>query len=225
MSQCLTVYFNAWRPRWHRQHFADDMFHRIFFNEDVWISIKISLKFGPKCPINNISALVQIMAWRPPGDKLLSEPMMVSLPTHICVTRAQWVKFIWMSVVPFYMCWPDGVIQDNQIIPTKCHRTSSVKNTENYMLLRRKLNLCWSYGSMDILSPSFYLLNKLLILTSYHRVQGTEEELGKYIFLIIHVVIYVCISVYLGVYIRNNNVCAWLSHQRNYELEGNNSKR
>ena len=32
------------------------------------------------------------MAWRCPGDKPLSEPKMVSLPTHICVTRPQWVK-------------------------------------------------------------------------------------------------------------------------------------
>ena len=45
-----------------------------------------------KGPINNIPALVQIMAWRRPGDKRLSEPMMVSLLTHICVTRSQWVK-------------------------------------------------------------------------------------------------------------------------------------
>ena len=32
------------------------------------------------------------MAWRRPRDKPLSEPMMVSLLTHICVTRPQWVK-------------------------------------------------------------------------------------------------------------------------------------
>ena len=32
------------------------------------------------------------MAWRRPGDKPLSEPMMVRLPTHICVTRPQWVN-------------------------------------------------------------------------------------------------------------------------------------
>ena len=51
--------------------------------------IKISLKFVPMGPINNIPALVQIMAWRLPGDKPLSEPMMVSLLTHICVTRPQ----------------------------------------------------------------------------------------------------------------------------------------
>ena len=60
-----------------------------FLNENVRISIEISLKFGPKDPINNIPALVQIMAWRRPGDKPLSEPIMVRLLTHICVTRPQ----------------------------------------------------------------------------------------------------------------------------------------
>ena len=65
------------------------------FIECVSILIKISLKFVPKGPINNITALVQIMAWRRPGDKPLSEPMMVNLPTHICVTRPQWVKAVW----------------------------------------------------------------------------------------------------------------------------------
>ena len=40
-----------------------------FLNENLWIMIKISLKFLPKGPNNNIPALVQIMAWRQPGDK------------------------------------------------------------------------------------------------------------------------------------------------------------
>ena len=84
--------FNTLRPRRNEQHFADNIFKHIFFNENVWISIKIPLKFVPKGPINNIPALVQIMAWRQSGDKPLSEPMMVSLPTHICVTRTQWVN-------------------------------------------------------------------------------------------------------------------------------------
>ena len=56
--------------------------------------IEISLKFVPKGPINNIPALVQIMAWHQPGDKPLSEPMMVRLPTHICVTRPQRVNTV-----------------------------------------------------------------------------------------------------------------------------------
>ena len=39
-----------------------------------------------------IPALLQIMAWCWPGDKPLSEPMMFSLRTHICVTRPRWVN-------------------------------------------------------------------------------------------------------------------------------------
>ena len=83
---------NTLRPRQNGRHFADDIFKCIIVNENLWIPITISLKFVPKGPINNIPALVQIMAWRRPGDKPLSEPMMVRLPTHICVTRPQWVN-------------------------------------------------------------------------------------------------------------------------------------
>ena len=50
------------------------------------------MKFVPKGPINNVLALVQIMACRLVGAKSLSEPMMVRLLTHICVTRPQWVN-------------------------------------------------------------------------------------------------------------------------------------
>ena len=88
---------NLLRPRQNGRHFADDTLNRIFLNENVRISIKISLKFAPKGPFNNIPALVQIKAWRRPGDKPLSEPMMVRLPTHICVTRPQWVNSLWLS--------------------------------------------------------------------------------------------------------------------------------
>ena len=84
--------FNTLRPRQNGHHFPDDTFKRIFLNENIRISTQISLKFVPKGPINNVRALVQIMAWRRPGDKPLSEPMIVSLQTHICVTRPQWVN-------------------------------------------------------------------------------------------------------------------------------------
>ena len=63
-----------------------------FLSENVWILITISLKFVPKGPNINIPALIQIMAWRRPGNKPLSEPMMVRLPTHICVTQPRWVN-------------------------------------------------------------------------------------------------------------------------------------
>ena len=48
----------------------------IFLKDEFHILIKISLKFVPKGLIDNIPALVQIMAWRRIGDKPLSEPML-----------------------------------------------------------------------------------------------------------------------------------------------------
>ena len=79
----LGKYINTLRPRQNG---------RLFF----CIPIKISLKFVPKGPLNNIPSLVQIMAWRRPGAKPLSEPMMVSLTTHIYITRPQWVNDGWI---------------------------------------------------------------------------------------------------------------------------------
>ena len=81
---------NTLRQRQNGRHFADDTFRCIFLNENMLISIKISLKFVPKGQINNIPSLVQIMAWRWPGNKPLSKPRMESLLTHICVTQPQW---------------------------------------------------------------------------------------------------------------------------------------
>ena len=90
----ITKYFNSLRSRRDRRHFADDIFKCVFLNENGWISLRISLKFVPTVRINNIPSLVQIMAWRRPGDKPLSEPMVISLPTHICVTRPHWIKLL-----------------------------------------------------------------------------------------------------------------------------------
>ena len=80
---------NTLRLRQNGWHFADDIFKCIFFSEEVWILIKISLKFVPKGPINKITALDQIMTWHHPGDKPLSEAMLVRLPIHICFARPQ----------------------------------------------------------------------------------------------------------------------------------------
>ena len=67
-------------------------FWSAFFNENVWILLRISLKFVSNVRINIIPALDQMMVWCRPRDKPLSEPMMVSLLTHICVNRPQWVN-------------------------------------------------------------------------------------------------------------------------------------
>ena len=67
-------------------------FQMDFLEWNIWILINISPKFVPRGPINNITALVQIMARRRPGNKPLFEPMMVCVLTHICMTRPQWVN-------------------------------------------------------------------------------------------------------------------------------------
>ena len=76
-SRSCRVRVNTLRPRQNGSHFPDDIFNFVFFNLNVWMLIKISLKFVPKGLINNIPALVQIMAWRQPDDKPLSEAVMV----------------------------------------------------------------------------------------------------------------------------------------------------
>ena len=60
----LELGFNTLRPRQNGCHFPDNIFKCIFLIENVWISVKISRKFVPKDPINNIPALVQVMACR-----------------------------------------------------------------------------------------------------------------------------------------------------------------
>ena len=70
-----------------RRHF------QIYFPE--WKCINFDWDFTGVCsqgPINNIPALVPIMAWRPSVHKPLSELMMVSLVTHVCVTGPRWFK-------------------------------------------------------------------------------------------------------------------------------------
>ena len=63
------------RPKQNCRHFPDDIFKCIFLNEKVWLLIKMSWKFVPNGPFDDIIAVGHIMAWRRPGDKPLSEPI------------------------------------------------------------------------------------------------------------------------------------------------------
>ena len=97
----FTEEFNTLRPRPNWHHFADDTL------KFSWLRM-LEFLFEFHCslflsPINNIPALVQIMAWCRPGDRPLSEPMMVSLLMHTCITQPQWVKAI-------HWCWPNVAV-------------------------------------------------------------------------------------------------------------------
>ena len=122
-----TFTLKTFRPRQNGRHFGDDNLKCIFLNKIVWISITISLKFVLRCPLNNISALVRIMGWRRPGDKPLSEPMVVNLLTHVCITRPQRVNRSHRSSAEKernrYCCkikisFMEKVMNDNLVTPT-----------------------------------------------------------------------------------------------------------
>ena len=91
-GEMVETLINTVKSRQNDCHFPDDIFKCIFWKKNVLNLIKISLKYISKGPIDNIPALVQIMAWRRPGAKPLSEPMMARLSVHICITLSQWVK-------------------------------------------------------------------------------------------------------------------------------------
>ena len=144
---------NSLRPRQNRRHFADDVFKCNFLNENVGIPINISLKFVPKGPINNIPALVQIMAWRCPGDKPLSEPMMVSVTTHICVTRPQLVNVQQQAARLYIGCFYDGTPLHWSTVQ---HAYNAVTFLQNY----RNRHPTARYGMSFVSSkawPMFYM--------------------------------------------------------------------
>ena len=105
-------------------------FSNVFlFNENVWISINISLKFIPKGQISNIPALVQIMAWHPPGIKQLSEPMMVQFTDAYMRNLA---SMSWQ----YYLSMISDIVQANSRSPSGNWRaTEKKKNSRHYHFL------------------------------------------------------------------------------------------
>ena len=86
----LHYIFNKLGPRQNGCHFdfAVGILKCMSFKENIWISIKVSLKLVP----SNIPALLEIMAWCRSGGKPLCERMMGNSLTHTWVTWLQWVK-------------------------------------------------------------------------------------------------------------------------------------
>ena len=86
------VIINILGPGQNGRHFPDDILKWIFLNENAWILIEISLKIVPRGPINNIPALVQVMAWHRIGDKPLSEPMLTQFTDAYMSLRGDELK-------------------------------------------------------------------------------------------------------------------------------------
>ena len=102
----ISASFNTLRPRQNGRHFPDDIFKCISLDENAWISIKFSLTFLPKSPINNIPSLVQITAWHRSGDKPLFEPIVLSFLRIYTSLGLNELSIISKSkICPLSQCW------------------------------------------------------------------------------------------------------------------------
>ena len=115
-----------------------DIFKCIFFNENVWIANKISLIFLPKYPIDNIPALVQIMAWCQPDTKSLSEPTMVGWHQAIIWTNDGW------------LAWYQAIIWTN----------------DGWLAPSHYLNQWWLVGTKPLSEPTMVGWHQAIIWTN-----------------------------------------------------------
>ena len=139
---------NTLGSRQNGRHFADDVFKCIFLNENVWISLRISLNFVRKVPINNIPTLVQIMAWRRSGAKPLSEPMMVRLLTQMCVTRPQWVNSSSRQCIHYlFLTRHDKLFNDEKKLAPSPWRHNERDGVTNHRRLNCFLNRFFTHRS------------------------------------------------------------------------------
>ena len=89
-------------------------FHQVsmIFHGTSIVQLSLLVLYNYTSIIEAESTQTQIMAWRQPGDKPLSEPLMVNLLTHICVTRPQWVNIN-------YNHWYDYKIWNQTLISSR----------------------------------------------------------------------------------------------------------
>ena len=88
---------NVALTHWDRDKMAAVWQQTTFSNVFSWMKMyEFQLKFHwnlfLRVQLTIFPALFQIMDWRRPGGNLLSEPIMVRLQTHICITRPHWVN-------------------------------------------------------------------------------------------------------------------------------------
>ena len=188
--QCLIIHhkvcIKTLRSRQNGRHFVDDIFKCIFLNENVWITIKISLKFIPTDSINNIPTLVPIMAWHRPGDKPLPEPMMVSLPTHICVARPEWIK----KLMNEHLMDINSCHYWKYIFSLRLQMIFKIYNiTEKVCSNKNQVSYLWFNKTIDLLKsqngcPRVLTLTRTSSLYSCHHVQWNLKNVQGNLFVL-----------------------------------------
>ena len=86
---------------------TDDLLNCIFLNENDRIPIQISLKYVPRSPIENKSALVQVMAWRRTPNRRQAITWTNDDPVHLRIYAALAgveLKMSGNSMAALYIC-------------------------------------------------------------------------------------------------------------------------
>ena len=116
------------------------------------------MKFVPNGPINNISALAQIMAWRQAGDKPLSEPLMVRLPTHyIYSEQHEKIKYVLEKKK-----WPHCLTHWGWMTHI-CISNLTIIGSDNGLLPGRRQAIIWTNDGILLIGPLGTNFNKILI--------------------------------------------------------------
>ena len=164
----LYAHFNTLRQKQNGRHFLDD-----FSNAFSWKKIyEFQLRFNF---FRSLCLRVQLLTfrhrlrqWLGAGDRPLSGPMLVSLPTHICITRLQWVNKRLLCI----LCVTTGISEPctepsafSALIQIYRSRTSGLKRKCNIRQLISSLKSI--YYAHRIQKP--YPVLPLKLLNSYSR--------------------------------------------------------
>ena len=101
VSVCPGRLLNSSTSAQNGRYFTDNILKHIFMNYKICILIRFSPKFVPQGPIDNKSAVVQVIVCRWTGNKPLRDPMLTHF-THIFGTRAKWVNNITYEISSLY---------------------------------------------------------------------------------------------------------------------------
>ena len=149
------------------------IFKTAFSNASSWMKMNIiRLKYH--------WSLLLIMAWCRPGDKSLSEPLMVCLPTHICVTRSQRVDLITGEVkvgMRYYipLIYVDVItypcLNANARLSDVCECKRPLYVNSDFVLATAEHLQCttlgqWVYSYNHIITTyTFFIISSLMLLT------------------------------------------------------------
>ena len=126
------------------------------------------------------------MARRRPGAKPLSEPMMVRLSTHICITWSQWVKVMLAKVIQhnYSTVYVLNFSKDTQIyirilyhssiitqkitcLHTNYHHCCEPDSLRRQVIIQHLFSLLYSTSHIYVLIYKYVHINAWAIITRY----------------------------------------------------------